>query len=275
MNSCARIETEQVKFKTKIFNLSSVVDSTAFEYWKRKYLTQENQIPNDTLYALDSIAVGTLYYKDTDYKVYGYCMGEYGGALMFQDRHKPDSIYYLSCTCPLMIDKRKDGYYITRSLAHGDGSGAVEFIHSPKELLNLPLDSLAGRWEKTMFPELDNYEIYNKLENQGEILIDSMGLTFNIFFAYKDQNYLIYSDLKNTYLGSLNAGKLIAIDTLLPVPTWRYNDVPNNIINNFYHYNFSRREGMSDGKIEKETWATGDIYVRNDIIVIAYKITAQ
>ncbi len=246
-------------------------DSLEYYNWKMKYLKQQNQITIDTLFAQDSLPVGLLYYVDSDFKVYGYCGGEFGGALMFQDRQKTDSVYYLECTCPVMIDRRPDGYYITESLAHMDGFGKVQFFSSPKELLNVHLDSLRTNWKKRKFPNLKENEIWKKLENQGKILIDTMGLTFNIFFSYKDNNYLIYSDYKNTYLGHLISKRLVPIDTLLNIPTWRYSDSPNDKINNFYHYNFRRVSGIDDGKTFKETKASGDIFVRNDTIVIAHK----
>lgn len=271
ITSCSQKKFVAVDFTILIFNLDAPQDSSEYYNWKMKYLKQQNHLAIETLFAQDSIPFGVPYYIDKDFKAYGYCSGEFGGALMFQDRHKTDSIYYLSCTCPVMIDRRPDGYYITESLAHSEGWGKVLFFTSPKVLVNVHLDSLETNWEKTKFPGLNEHEIWKKLENQGKVLIDTTGLTFSIFFPFKDNNYLIFSDFNNTYIGYLTSGHLIAIDTILNIPTRGYSYSPNDIINNFYHYNFKRIFGSGYDKNYTETIASGDIYVRNDTIIIAYK----
>lgn len=246
-----------IEFKKLVYNLNNTADSILFVNWKNKNLTIDTLKEQDKLF--DSNI--RLYYSDSNYKVYGYCNGEFGGALMFIDKQDTDWCYYLRCTCAVMIDKMPDGYYITSSLAHISGLGKVQFFNSPKELDKVRIDSL-----KTA-----KYEIRKKLEKQGQIIIDTTGLMFDIFYPYKDNNYLIYSDINNTYLGEINHNKLIAIDTLLNKPTWSYSDTPNNKNNGSYHYSFARTIGYSDEKIITETISSGEIFVRNDTIVIAYK----
>ncbi len=260
-----------VDFKTTVFNLDNPKDSIGFADWQKNHLSNQNNQKIDTLFSQDSLPVGELYYSDDQYLVYGYCFGEFGGALMFQDKKLKDSIYYLECTCPVMIDKRPEGYYITESLAHKSGFGKVQFFKSPKDLVNVHLDSLRTEWKLQKYPDLTEHEIWNKLENQGTVLIDTIGLTFSMFFSFDNENYLIFSDYKNTYLGLLTVDSLRTVDTILNIPTWRYNDPLNNKINGYYHHNFQRRSGYSDDKIIRETVSSGDIYVKNDSIVIAYK----
>ncbi|HEY9083790.1 MAG TPA: hypothetical protein VIN73_10680 [Vicingaceae bacterium] len=260
-----------IDFKIIVFNLDSPKDSIGFSDWQKAHLLNQDNKKIDTLFSQDTIPVGRLYYSDDQFLVYGYCMGEFGGALMFQDKDSRDSIYYLECTCPVMIDKRNDGYYITESLAHGSGFGKVQFFKSPKELVNIHLDSLKTEWKVKKYPDLTEHEIWNKLENQGTILIDTIGLTFSMFFPYNYENYLIFSDYQNTYLGLLTTDSLKTIDTLINLPTWRYNSPLNDKVNGYYHYNFRRRSGYSDDKIIRKTVSSGDIYVKGDSIVIAYK----
>lgn len=259
------------KFKTAVYNLGVPNDSVEYAKWKQHNLKNKGQIKIETLLAQDSIPIGELYFSDEHYFVYGYCMGEFGGCLMFQDRKAKDSIYYLECTCPVMIDKRKKGYYITESLAHGEGFGKVKFFESPKELVKVHLDSLRTSWKTKMYTELTEYEIWKRLENQGKIVIDTMGLTFNLFFPNQNKDYLIFSDHANTYLGLVTPDSLITVDTLLYLPTWRYNTQLNDKNNGYYHYNFQRHSGYSDDKIIRKTVSSGDIYAKGDSIVIAYK----
>src|SRR5690606_9413901 len=122
------------------------------------------------------------------------CMGEFGGDLMFQDRETKDSIYYLRSTCAVMIDKRQDGYYITETLAHGNGSGRVIFLKSPKNLINKPLDSIYPNWINETINRIVSktdrdfqnveWDLKSKLREQGEILIDTHGITINLFFPF-------------------------------------------------------------------------------------------
>jgi hypothetical protein len=260
-----------IDFKTIVFNLDNPNDSIGFSNWQKTHLLNQDNQKIDTLFSQDTIPVGGLYYSDDQFLVYGYCMGEFGGALMFQDKESKDSIYYLECTCPVMIDKRKDGYYVIESLAHMAGFGKVQFFESPKELVNIDLDSLRTDWEVKKYPNLTERERWDKLSNQGTVLIDTMGLTFSMFFPYGNDNYLIFSDYQNTYLGLLRSDSLQTLDTLMNLPTWGYNDPLNDKINGYYHYNFKRSSSDSDDKIIRKTVSSGDIYAKGDSIVFAYK----
>ncbi|MBK8443719.1 MAG: hypothetical protein IPL35_10050 [Sphingobacteriales bacterium] len=270
---CQTEKTEtSVDFKTTVFNLDSPKDSISFADWQETHLSNQTSQKIDTLlFSQDTIAVGELYYSDDQFLVYGYCQGEFGGALMFQARESKDSIYYLECTCPVMIDKRDDGYYITESLAHIDGFGKVQCLKYPKELVNVHIDSLRTEWKVKKYPDLTEHEIWKKLENQGTVLIDTIGLTFSMFFPYDNENYLIFSDYQNTYLGLLTTNSLKTVDTLLNLPTWTYNDALNDKINGYYHYNFRRRSDYSNDKIIQKTVSSGDIFAKGDSIVIAYR----
>ena len=242
-----------VNFKTVIFDLYESQDSIDFIKWQQTHLDNNQQIETGSLLRQDSTRIGKLYYSDKQYLVYGYCMGEFGGALLFQDKNAKDSIYYLECTCPVMIDKRKEGYYVIQSLAHGDGFGKIQFFESPTELVNIHLDSLKSNWKTRKYPTLTKYEIWKKLTNQGTILIDSNGLMFNLFFPHQNKNYLIFSDHNTTYLGLVTPNNtLITIDTLFNSPTfiWGYNPSLNRKNNGYYHYKFERVSSYSKNKTE-------------------------
>lgn len=272
MGCMTQEEKRPADFHTFIFNLADPADSLEFNEWQRKYLKETSHLELDTLFALDSIPIGRLYYVDDNYKVYGYCYGEFGGALMFQDRKQTDSIYYLDCTCPKMIDKRPDGYYITASLGHLDGFGKILFLETPKELVNVHRDSLHTQWKKQRYPGLSSYETLNKLENQGRVLIDTMGLTFQLFFPFEGQNYLIFSNYENTLLGVLSEHGLKTLDTLLNFSSHGKFDTLNDRINGFYHYKLNQSYGLKHDGISEYTYPKGDFYTRNDTIVLSYRL---
>jgi hypothetical protein len=247
-------------FNVTVFNLDDPNDSIGFMHWQKANLSFQRTNKIDTLFSQDTIPVGRLYYSDEQFLAYGYCYGEFGGVIIFQDQESKDSVYYLDCTCPVMIDKRDEGYYITESLAHMFGSGKVQFFRSPRELVSLHLDSLTTEWKIKKYPNLTEHEILLKLENQGSVLLDTVGLTFSIFFPNEGDNYLIFSDFDNTYLGLFTDNYLKTVDTILNFPTWRYNGALNDKINGYYHYNFRR------------SVSSGDIYAKGDSIIIAFKL---
>lgn len=261
---------EAYRFKTFTFDLNEADESMEFAKWKEKHLNDQPQIEPNILFTQDSTPVGSLYYSDDEYQVYGYCFGEFGGALLFQDAILKDSIYYLESTCPVMIDRRADGFYITSSSTHS-GSAKIQFFESPKELINVPLDSLNGNWKEKRWPQLSNYEIALKLGNQGQILVDTAGLSFNLCFQFEDQNFLIYSNSKSTFLGKVTSGSIQLIDLLMRKPSWGYNYDPTDKINGFFHYNFDQGTGFSLRNPFQQEPSQGDIYVRNDTIVISHK----
>ena len=259
-----------IDFHITVFNCDNQVDSIGFSNWKKTHLSIPDNLNKDTLFSQDTIPVGVLNYSDDQYLVYGYCAGEFGGALMFQDKDSKDSIYYLQSTCPVMIDKREDGYYVTASLAHMVGFGKVQYLKTPRELVCVHLDSLSTKWESRMFPNLTGHELWKQLENQGTVLIDTTGLTFSMFFQNNNENYLIFSDNQNTYLGRLADEKLHTIDTLVNLPTSRSNDLLNDKVNGYYHHNFKRKSSLSNGEAKITTVLSGDIYAKGNSIVIGY-----
>ena len=75
-----------------------------------------------------------------------------------------------------------DGYYVTESLACLQGYGKVQIFISPKEFVSVHLDSLSTESKIKNDTDLTEYEILEKLENQGTVLKDAVGLTFRNFF---------------------------------------------------------------------------------------------
>jgi len=91
-----------------------------------------------------------------------------------------------------------------------------------------------------------------------------------MLFPYNDENYLIFSNNHNTFLGLLTRDGLRIIDTLLQLPTGGFNNSLYNQVNEYYHYSFQRSSQYSDGQNFRKTVSSGDIYVKENSIVIAY-----
>jgi hypothetical protein len=86
------IKTSPADFKTTVFNLDKPKDSIGFEAWQKTHLSNRDNQKADTLFSQDTIPVGKLYYSDEQFLVYRYCMGEFGGALMFQGGYSANKI---------------------------------------------------------------------------------------------------------------------------------------------------------------------------------------
>lgn len=146
------------------------------------------------------------------------------------------------------------------------GSGRVIKIEDPATLIKVDLDSLPLSWKEKRFKGMSRFEIYKKLSNQGQTLVDTVDYTFSLFFQFDQKDYLIYSGGNRTYLGEISDGKIEVLDTLMEKGSWSNSDIPSEIVDNIYHYRFLRIHGTGT----KHMYSSGDIYVKQDTIVIGY-----
>lgn len=268
LSACNNVPTNpKDEFHLLIYNLDIPSETIQFENWSKSNLPS---LDAETL-NISSKGLGELFYSDSIYVVHGYCLGEWGGALYFQHKIQLDSVHYLPSICPLMVDRREEGFYITESLAHLDGKGKIKFISSIEDLVKIPTDSIKGRRIEKLYPNLSSQEVWQKLRNQGDVLVDTLGFTFNLLFPYKNVNYLIYSDYEQTLLSKLGKDSLQVVDTLLTFPSWRYDGLANKIIDGYYHYSFKNNQGSSVAASLSKKSLTGDIYAKQDSIIIAYR----
>jgi hypothetical protein len=267
---CNACSTKQGKdrFETLVYDLSNKSDSIEFEQWRLKNVVGKESKKYDCQDSLkiDEWTWAHCLYEDDLYKVLGGCRGEFGGSVIFIPKIEPGKANYMTCTCPGMIEKREDGFYITETLAHMSGSGRIIKVRDPEELITISTDSLPLAWKVERFKGLDSHEIYRKLAGQGQTLIDTIGYSFTLFFQLRGYDYLIFSDYNTTYLGKLKDNDIVLIDTLVKAGTWGYTDVPGEVIGDIYHSGFERKYGT--GAMHK--YSSGDIYVKQDTIVIGY-----
>ncbi len=255
------------RFKSFVYDLSKRSDSIEFQKWRLKNITgkrSENYNCHDSL-QINSWTWAYCLYEDDSYKILGECRGEFGGSAIFIHKNEPDKANYVVCTCPQMVEKREDGFYITQALAHGIGSGRVIKIEDPKDLITVSVDSLSLPWQKERFKGVDSYEVYTKLENQGQTLIDTIGYTFILFFPHNKQDYLIYSSYSNIFLGEVKNKQIVFFDTLTNFSSWGWIDRPNELVDGIYHNHFERK-----GTDSFRMYSSGDIYVKQDTIIIGY-----
>lgn len=268
VNSCGK--PTGTDFNIIRFDITNQKDSIAYENWKKENQVIQNSIINDSLTYTDGTIAARLFYEDKEYKVFTACQGEFGGSIYFQEKRNKNSIYYLESVCPVMIQKRNDGYYILESLAHMYGSGRISFIESPKKLIHVNLKNLTRDWKSKRFPDLSYYEIYDTLQHQSKTIINRYGLTFDMMFQYKEKNYSIYSENGITMLSQIKKDTIVPIDTLFYFDAYRIRDNYKFKTNNYLHYEFFNHSS-SIGQDSIETTKTqGEIYVHENNIICAY-----
>lgn len=245
-------------------NIKTSISDTLFNHYKNF------EVPH-VLFEGKSYPLGQCYYKDNNYKIIGRCNGEFGGELLFLGKDTT-KVFYLLCTCPLMVNYINNKYYITSALAHMNGLGKVTEISDPKTLISVPIDSLCLNWKSNYFKGKNPREIYEKLSKQGNVLIDTCGVIFNLFYPYKKHNFVIYSNHKKTYLGEILNKKIIPLDTLVDIRIYTTDDTQNTIKHGIYTYHFNNSSScfFNDTLYEKIS-SNGDIYIKQDTIVIGYR----
>jgi hypothetical protein len=273
------VNEETTQFTKKVFNLANPNEKRAYKEWLRIHL---NKTLNDSFslkYGSKKILVskkeklGRCHFEDEDFEIYIGCNGEFGGYVIFKDK-KTNKHHYIECTCLKMIDFINGDYYITETLAHGSGFASIKKISNPSQLVEINIDSLYLGWQAKRFPQMDRHQIYEFLESQGQALLDTVGITINMFYPYKNQKMVIYSDYDNTYWAELKDKKLIIRDTLLKQRITDGDDSPNKIVSGYYTSHFNRSTSFLSqitNQFEPTDEIKGDIFIKSDTIVIGYK----
>ncbi|MBX2965859.1 MAG: hypothetical protein KF845_06915 [Cyclobacteriaceae bacterium] len=205
-------DRDRIQFVTFAYDLNKKPDSVEFHKWTLKHIDNKKSINyncNDSL-KIDEWTWGYCLYQDDTYKVLGGCRGEFGGSVIFIHKDNPNKANYLTCTCPSMVERRGDGFYVTETLAHMSGSGRIIKIQDPRELIAIDTDSLTTPWKEKRFKNLDRLERYRKLAYQGQTLCDTIDHVFSLFFQFKEKDYLIFSNFNSTLLGQVKDGEILS-----------------------------------------------------------------
>jgi hypothetical protein len=276
--SCGLRESNNKNEKiTKIIlDLNKPIEKVKFDNWVNNNIIDS---PNDTIaisyeskstYKIknEDFGLGKCQYEDKNFEIYSSCAGEWGGFLYFVDKKNRDNIHYLSSTCPLMVDFRDNNYFITETLAHMSGFAQISKLKNPRELPKVVKN-------KKLDDESSKFDIFK------EIILDTIGITANVFYPKNSKNYLIYSQYDTTYLGEVLNKRIISKEILLNHGTWSYGNKTNKIKNGIYisDINHSSTSSNMDTKVSTTEEVKGTIYIKQDTVIIGYlynkKITKE
>lgn len=163
-------------------------------YIKRGQFDEENFLLGK--YVADFRKVETRQFKiyeDEKYIVHSTCNGEFGGTVFFQDK-ETDNMYEGSSTCPIIVNKIGEEYYVTNHLGHMIGFASILKIADPKDL------------EKSDRNFKSNI---GSRKNKGiEKLLDTMNFYIPTSFVDKRKLLHIYSSNNRTYIGEIENNEL-------------------------------------------------------------------
>ena len=197
-------KSDDVKFTKKIFDLNNPIQKSEFDNWVNTNIINTS---NDTTankyesrskfnFTGEKFDVAPCDFEDSNFEVYSTCAGEFGGSLLFIDKKNREKVYVLSSTCPKMIDFKDGKYIITSTLAHMSGSASVKILRNPRQLPLFQKDKSFSRQISTPDSLLEN-------------IIDTFGLTANIYYPYKNKGFIIFSEYDTAFVGEILKGKII------------------------------------------------------------------
>lgn len=136
------------------------------------------------------------FYEDESYEIYATCNGEWGGTIYFRDKVTNES-FEASSTCPLVINKIDNEYYVTNYMGHAMGFASVIKIAEPKKLEKFNLNF--------------NKEQGSKHNKGVKILIDTVNFHIPTSFVADNELLHLYSDDNGTYIGKIENRKVESV----------------------------------------------------------------
>ena len=136
------------------------------------------------------------FYEDEFYDIYAICNGEWGGTIYFRNKKTKES-YEASSTCPVVINKIDNEYYVTNFMGHMMGFTSVLKIEDPTKLEKSDL-------------KFDRHE-GSRFDKGLESLLDTMDFYIPTSFVADKKLFHIYSDDNGTYVGKIENKKMKTI----------------------------------------------------------------
>ncbi len=168
---------------------------------------------------------------DQLYRVRSTCSGEWGGSIWFKNK-KTGIEYSCEATCPVVVNKLNNKYFITTTLAHGIGFSQIIEVTNPELMEVFVLPEPTEQEDGTFVRYVGDDE--SKSVKGRSSLTDSTGILTISSFPFKNELYHIITDFKKTYISKILDGQFSVIDTVSDKSIWTYN--PEVIITEDGHY---------------------------------------
>src|SRR6218665_95572 len=179
--------------KDHYYYLNSAVDAIPYKSKRRTY--------------------GDVFLEDSNYLVYGCCVGEFGGAIFFMDK-KADRTYSYFATCPSQVLRFGEQYVVCNNLAHMSSHMSFLFVKDPRKLYEITDEKLKNHcnWYMTV----DSLKEYWLKSNVGDVRVyDDFEVMSLVTFPYRDSLYSVLAKPDATVLSVHRGDTMITVDTLL------------------------------------------------------------
>lgn len=150
-------------------------------------------------------------FEDSVYIVSKSCSGEWGGTIKFKNKQTGIE-YSAASTCPVVVNKLNNKYYITNTLAHMGGFSEILEISHPDSLEIFKLPKPRSKKGKTVIRYVGDDE--SKTTKGTRKLLDSIGILTLASFPYQEKLFHIVTNFEKTFLAKIENNKFVTIDAI-------------------------------------------------------------
>ena len=150
-------------------------------------------------------------FQDTSFTVRRTCSGEWGGSIWFKDNISGEE-YSCSATCPVVINKLNNKYYVTASLNHLMGSTEVIEIEDPESMEIFIMPEPAVKKGKQKIYYVGDSE--SKSRVGATVIVDSVGVLTAGSFVHRGELLHVVGTRKGAFLSKVNNGHFQSILTI-------------------------------------------------------------
>ncbi|MBN2890662.1 MAG: hypothetical protein JXL97_02235 [Bacteroidales bacterium] len=235
----------QMKFSNVFFTNDSVFCVVNLTSQKVERFVLNEKLEWDLYKA--KIPVNYNLYQDDKYVATSFSMGEFGGAVIFEEKSSAKKFTYPALN-PIAVHLIENEYYIVSSLAHMSGFSAVYKTSAPNKLYEI-IDSSINF--NSYWVQQFNLYIGNQIKDivqAPDTLLDVLDVLIDASFVRNGELFFISTDFQKTYLSKIENEKLVNIEEISTTPIWTYTP---NIINLPDQMIFSSEKGFISVKSNK------------------------
>jgi hypothetical protein len=207
--------------KELIFILTIVFSTNCFGQQGKKFVISE-VISKESYSKLDRSKFKVdrnNIFEDSNYIVSKSCSGEWGGTIKFKNK-KTGIEYSAVSTCPVVVTKFNNSYFVTNTLAHLSGSSEILEIRNPNAMSVFELPKPRKTKGDTIIEYVGDDEA--KSSKGTKSVVDSIGVLTLATFLFHAKLYHVVTDFAKTYLTEIIGNKFISIDTISNESLWTY-----------------------------------------------------
>jgi hypothetical protein len=145
-------------------------------------------------------------FEDSEFIVFGDCIGEFGGTIYFFEKVTGD-IFFTESTCANSVFKKDNKYLVLAQLGHGTGFTEIKSIDNPRKLTKAKKSEIGKTKEGGALGYSDKSEAYQKL-------LDLYGIQIFSTFNYQGRQLYIVRLNEMTFLAEIKGTEIQIVNPL-------------------------------------------------------------